>query len=128
VLSREISSLGIYPVGRPARFDLAPDRPERRRRRSLHDDSPRAGALQRYKELRDIIAILGMMSWRRKTSWRCRARKIQRFLSAALPRRRGVHWLAGKSVSLKETIRGFKMIVDGECDAFRAGLLHGRHD
>jgi len=58
-----------------------------------------------------------------------RARKIQRFLSQPFHVAEVFTGSPGKYVPLKETIRGFKMIVDGDCDALpEAGLLHGRHD
>jgi F-type H+-transporting ATPase subunit beta len=58
-----------------------------------------------------------------------RARKIQRFLSQPFLVAEVFTGTPGKYVSLKETIRGFKMIVSGECDSLPgAGLLHGRHD
>ncbi|MFO0483809.1 MAG: F0F1 ATP synthase subunit beta, partial [bacterium] len=74
--------------------------------------------LQRYKELRDIIAILGMdeLSPEDKLAV-ARARKIQRFLSQPFHVAEVFTGSPGKYVPLKETIRGFKMIVDGECDA-----------
>ena len=74
--------------------------------------------LQRYKELRDIIAILGMdeLSPEDKLAV-SRARKIQRFLSQPFNVAEVFTGSPGKYVTLKETIRGFKMIVDGECDA-----------
>ena len=74
--------------------------------------------LQRYKELRDIIAILGMdeLSPEDKLVV-ARARKIQRFLSQPFTVAEAFTGSPGKFVSLKETIRGFKMIVGGECDA-----------
>jgi len=74
--------------------------------------------LQRYKELRDIIAILGMdeLSPEDKLAV-ARARKIQRFLSQPFNVAEIFTGSPGKIVPLKETIRGFKMIVDGECDA-----------
>jgi F-type H+-transporting ATPase subunit beta len=73
--------------------------------------------LQRYKELRDIIAILGMdeLSPEDKLAV-ARARKIQRFLSQPFHVAEVFTGSPGKYVPLKETIRGFKMIVDGECD------------
>ena len=73
--------------------------------------------LQRYKELRDIIAILGMdeLSPEDKLAV-ARARKIQRFLSQPFFVAEVFTGSPGKFVALKETIRGFKMIVDGECD------------
>jgi F-type H+/Na+-transporting ATPase subunit beta len=74
--------------------------------------------LQRYKELRDIIAILGMdeLSPDDKLAV-ARARKIQRFLSQPFHVAEVFTGSPGKFVPLNETLRGFKMIVDGECDA-----------
>src|SRR5204863_172561 len=74
--------------------------------------------LQRYKELRDIIAILGMdeLSPEDKLAV-ARARKIQRFLSQPFTVAQNFTGTPGKYVSLKDTIKGFKMIVNGECDA-----------
>jgi F-type H+-transporting ATPase subunit beta len=73
--------------------------------------------LQRYKELRDIIAILGMdeLSPDDKLAV-ARARKIQRFLSQPFHVAEVFSGIPGKYVPLKETIRGFQMIVNGECD------------
>ena len=74
--------------------------------------------LQRYKELRDIIAILGMdeLSPEDKLAV-ARARKIQRFLSQPFTVAEVFTGTPGKYVSLKDTIKGFRMIVAGECDA-----------
>src|SRR5213075_1666034 len=74
--------------------------------------------LQRYKELRDIIAILGMdeLSPEDKLAV-SRARKVQRFLSQPFTVAQTFTGQPGKYVPLKETIRGFKMIIEGECDA-----------
>ncbi|MCB1889401.1 MAG: F0F1 ATP synthase subunit beta, partial [Rhodocyclaceae bacterium] len=73
--------------------------------------------LQKYKELRDIIAILGMdeLSPDDKLAV-ARARKMQRFLSQPFHVAEVFTGSPGKYVPLKETIKGFKMIVDGECD------------
>jgi F-type H+-transporting ATPase subunit beta len=73
--------------------------------------------LQRYKELRDIIAILGMdeLSPEDKLAV-SRARKIQRFLSQPFNVAEVFTGSPGKIVPLKDTIRGFQMIVNGECD------------
>ena len=74
--------------------------------------------LQRYKELRDIIAILGMDELSPDDKLAVyRARKIQRFLSQPFHVAEVFTGSAGKYVTLKETIRGFQMIVNGECDA-----------
>ena len=73
------------------------------------------GTLQRYKELKDIIAILGMdeLSEEDKQAV-ARARKIERFFSQPFHVAEVFTGSPGKYVSLKETIRGFKMIVDGD--------------
>ena len=76
------------------------------------------GILQRYKELRDIIAILGMDELAPEDKLAvARARKIQRFLSQPFFVAQVFTGTEGKYVSLKETIRGFKMIANGECDS-----------
>ena len=73
--------------------------------------------LQRYKELRDIIAILGMDELAPEDKLLVyRARKVQRFLSQPFFVAEVFTGSPGKYVSLKETIRGFKMIINGECD------------
>ena len=73
--------------------------------------------LQRYKELQDIIAIMGMdeLSEEDKRTV-SRARKVQRFLSQSFSVAEQFTGMPGKYVPLKETLRGFKMILDGECD------------
>ena len=73
--------------------------------------------LQRYKELQDIIAIMGMdeLSEEDKVTVN-RARKVQRFLSQSFSVAEQFTGMPGKYVPLKETLRGFKMILDGECD------------
>ncbi|MGI4860218.1 MAG: F0F1 ATP synthase subunit beta, partial [Janthinobacterium lividum] len=73
--------------------------------------------LQRYKELRDIIAILGMDELAPEDKQAvARARKIQRFMSQPFHVAEVFTGAPGKLVSMKDTIHGFKMIVDGECD------------
>ena len=73
--------------------------------------------LQRYKELRDIIAILGMDELSEEDKLVvARARKIQRFLSQPFRVAEAFTGTSGKYVSLKETIKGFRGIVDGEYD------------
>jgi F-type H+-transporting ATPase subunit beta len=73
--------------------------------------------LQRYKELQDIIAIMGMdeLSDQDKLSV-YRARKIQNFLSQSFSVAEQFTGMPGKYVPLKETLRGFRMILNGECD------------
>jgi F-type H+-transporting ATPase subunit beta len=116
VLSRDIASLGIYPAVDPL------DSTSRQIDPNVIGEEHytirvACSTLQRYKELRDIIAILGMdeLSPEDKLSV-ARARKIQRFLSQPFHVAEVFTGSPGKYVPLKETIRGFKMIVDGECD------------
>ena len=74
--------------------------------------------LQRYKELRDIIAILGMDELSPEDKLAVgRARKIQRFLSQPFHVAEVFTGSPGKYVTLKDTIKGFKMIIEGECDS-----------
>jgi F-type H+-transporting ATPase subunit beta len=74
--------------------------------------------LQRYKELRDIIAILGMDELSPEDKLAVgRARKIQRFLSQPFHVAEVFTGSPGKYVTLKDTIKGFNMIVNGECDS-----------
>src|SRR5512140_1997792 len=118
VLSRDIASLGIYPAVDP--LDSTSRQVDPNVVGEDHYNTTRAvqGTLQRYKELRDIIAILGMdeLSPEDKLAV-ARARKMQRFLSQPFHVAEVFTGSPGKYVTLKETIRGFKMIVDGECDA-----------
>ncbi|MGJ7486181.1 MULTISPECIES: F0F1 ATP synthase subunit beta [unclassified Variovorax] len=116
-LSREIASLGIYPAVDPL------DSTSRQLSPAVvgeeHYNVARAvqGTLQRYKELRDIIAILGMDELAPDDKLAvARARKIQRFLSQPFHVAEVFTGSPGKYVPLTETIRGFKMIVEGECD------------
>ncbi|NMU90383.1 F0F1 ATP synthase subunit beta [Achromobacter ruhlandii] len=118
VLSRDIAALGIYPAVDPL------DSSSRQLDPQVVGEEHYAVArgvqqtLQRYKELRDIIAILGMdeLSPEDKQAV-ARARKIQRFLSQPFHVAEVFTGSPGKYVPLAETIRGFKMIVNGECDA-----------
>jgi F-type H+/Na+-transporting ATPase subunit beta len=116
-LSREIASLGIYPAVDP--LDSTSRQMDPNVVGEEHYTTTRAvqQTLQRYKELRDIIAILGMdeLSPDDKLAV-ARARKIQRFLSQPFHVAEVFTGSPGKFVPLKETIRGFKMIVNGECD------------
>jgi F-type H+-transporting ATPase subunit beta len=118
VLSRDIAALGIYPAVDP--LDSTSRQLDPQVVGEEHYTVARRvqATLQRYKELRDIIAILGMdeLSPEDKLAV-SRARKIQRFLSQPFNVAEVFTGTPGKIVPLKETIRGFKMIVDGECDA-----------
>ncbi len=117
VLSRDIASMGIYPAVDPLDSTSRILTPEIVG--SEHYEVARSvqRVLQRYKELQDIIAIMGMdeLSEEDKLTVN-RARKVQRFLSQSFSVAEQFTGLPGKYVPLKETIRGFKMILEGECD------------
>jgi len=117
VLSRNIASLGIYPAVDP--LDSTSRQLDPNVIGTEHYDTARRvqATLQRYKELKDIIAILGMdeLSEEDKATV-SRARKVERFFSQPFHVAEVFTGSPGKYVSLKDTIRGFKMIVDGECD------------
>jgi F-type H+-transporting ATPase subunit beta len=118
VLSRDIAALGIYPAVDP--LDSTSRQLDPQIVGEEHYSVARGvqQTLQRYKELRDIIAILGMdeLSPEDKQAV-ARARKIQRFLSQPFHVAEVFTGSPGKYVPLAETLRGFKMIVNGECDA-----------
>jgi F-type H+-transporting ATPase subunit beta len=118
VLSRKIVELGIYPsvdpLGSTSRI-LDPAVVGEEHYRTAQETKQ---ILQRYKELQDIIAILGMdeLSAEDKLTV-ARARKIQRFFSQPFFVAEKFSGIEGRYVPVKETIRGFRMILDGECDA-----------
>ncbi len=118
VLSRQIAELGIYPAVDP--LDSTSRLLDPNIVGQEHYDTVRAvqGILQRYKELQDIIAILGMdeLSEEDKLSV-TRARKIQRFLSQPFFVAETFTGAEGKYVPLAETVRGFKGIINGEYDS-----------
>ena len=117
VLSRDIAALGIYPAVDP--LDSTSRQLDPHVVGEEHYNTARQvqATLQRYKELRDIIAILGMDELSPEDKLVVsRARKIQRFLSQPFNVAEVFTGQKGKYVPLKETIRGFKMIVSGECD------------
>ena len=118
MLSRDIASLGIYPAVDP--LDSTSRQVDPNVIGEEHYNTTRAvqAVLQRYKELRDIIAILGMDELSPEDKQAVfRARKIQRFLSQPFHVAEVFTGSPGKYVTLKDTIKGFKMIVEGECDA-----------
>ncbi len=118
VLSRDIAALGIYPAVDP--LDSTSRQLDPNVVGEDHYNTARdvQNTLQRYKELRDIIAILGMDELAPEDKLIvARARKIQRFLSQPFHVAETFTGAPGKYVSLAETIRGFKMIVAGELDA-----------
>jgi F-type H+-transporting ATPase subunit beta len=117
VLSRDIASLGIYPAVDPLDSTSRQVDPNVIGEEHYNTTRQVQATLQRYKELRDIIAILGMDELSPEDKLMvARARKIQRFLSQPFHVAEVFTGTAGKFVPLKETIKGFKMIVNGECD------------
>ena len=131
VLDRSISELGIYPAVDPLASTSRILEPGVLGKR--HYDTARAvqRVLQKYKELQDIIAILGMdeLSMEDKAVVN-RARRIQRFLSQPFHVAENFTGLSGKYVPLEETIRGFEIILGGECDDIpeQAFLMCGNID
>ena len=117
VLSRNIAELGIYPAVDP--LDSTSRQLDPLILGQEHYDTTRAvqGVLQKYKELKDIIAILGMdeLSEEDKLAVN-RARKIQRYLSQPFYVAETFTGTPGKYVSLSETIKGFQAIVNGDYD------------
>ena len=119
VLSRKIVEQGIYPAVDPLESTS----------RILEEDvvgkehyevaNKVQQMLQKYKELQDIIAILGMEELSEEDKLTVgRARKIQRFLSQPFHVAENFTGVLGKYVPVKETVRGFKMIIDGEMDEY----------
>jgi len=117
VLSRDIAALGIYPSVDPLDSTSRQVDPNIVGEEHYITTRQVQATLQRYKELRDIIAILGMdeLSPEDKLTV-ARARKVQRFLSQPFHVAEVFTGTPGKFVPLKESIKGFKMIVNGECD------------
>ena len=119
VLSRQIAELGIYPAVDP--LDSTSRILDPNIVGNEHYDVAREvqGTLQRYKELKDIIAILGMDELSEEDKLVVnRARKMQRFLSQPFFVAEVFTGAPGKYVSLKDTIAGFKAIIDGEMDQY----------
>ena len=117
VLSRDIASKGIYPAVDPLDSTSRILTPEIVGEEHYEIAKGVQQVLQRYKELQDIIAIMGMdeLSEEDKVTV-FRARKVQNFLSQSFSVAEQFTGLKGKYVSLKETLRGFRMILNGECD------------
>ena len=119
VLSRKIVEQGIYPAVDPLESSSRILEPDVVGEEHYEIARKVQEILQKYKELQDIIGILGMeeLSEEDKTTV-YRARKIQRFLSQPFHVAETFTGIPGKYVPLEETIRGFKMIVDGEMDDY----------
>ncbi len=117
VLSRGIASLGIYPAVDPLESNSRILAPEIVGNEHYQVARQVQSILQRYKELQDIIAIMGMdeLSDEDKLTVN-RARKIQRFLSQPFSVAGQFTGMEGKYVPIKETIRGFKEIIEGKHD------------
>jgi len=118
VLSRQVAELGIYPAVDP--LDSTSRQLDPLVVGTEHYEIARAvqGTLQRYKELRDIIAILGMDELSEDDKLVvARARKVQRFLSQPFFVAETFTGTPGKYVSLKDTIAAFKGIINGEYDS-----------
>ncbi len=125
VLSRQIAELGIYPAVDPLASTSTALKPEVVGQE--HYDIARGVQqnLQRYKDLQDIIAILGMdeLSTDDKLTV-SRARKIQRFMSQPFSVASNFTGREGKYVKLKDTVEGFRQILEGECDAMPEGAFY----
>ncbi len=131
VLSRSVVEQGIYPAVSPLESSsrmLSPDIVGDRHYQAAREVQR---ILQRYSELHDIIAILGMdeLSPEDKRTVH-RARKIQRFMSQPFHVAEGFTGIQGRFVRLEDTIKGFEAILGGDCDALpeQAFLMHGTID
>ena len=117
VLDRGIASLGIYPAVDPLESTSRILSPEVGGREHYDVARKVQGILQRYKELQDIIAIMGMDELSEEDKLIvARARKVQRFLSQPFSVAEQFTGMEGKYVPLAETIRGFKEIIEGKHD------------
>ena len=117
VLAREIASMGIYPAVDPLDSTSRILSPEVVGEEHYAVARGVQQILQRYRELQDIIAIMGMDELSDEDKQAVfRARKIQNYLSQSFSVAEQFTGIPGKYVPLKETLRGFRMILDGECD------------
>ena len=119
MLSRKIVEQGIYPAVDPLESNSRILEAEVVGQEHYETARQVQQILQKYKELQDIIAILGMeeLSEEDKTTVN-RARKIQRFLSQPFHVAENFTGVPGVYVPVKETIRGFKAIIDGQMDQY----------
>ncbi len=119
VLSRKIAELGIYPAVDPLDSTSRILTPDVVGEAHYQCANRVKGILQRYKELQDIIAILGMDELSEEDKLVVhRARRVQRFLSQPFHVAEAFTGLKGVLVPIEETIRGFNMILDGEVDEY----------
>ncbi len=125
VLSRKIAALGIYPSVDPLDSSSRMLHPDMLGEAHYHTAQRVKKILQRYKELQDIIAILGMDELSEedaKTVYR--ARKVQRFLSQPFHMAEQFTGIKGALVAIKDTIKGFNMIIDGALDHLPASAFN----
>ena len=117
VLSRSISELGIYPAVDPLESSSRLLEPDQLGKEHYETAMAVKAVLEKYRQLQDIIAILGMdeLSAEDKRTVN-RARRIQRFLSQPFHVAENFTGIPGKFVPLQETIRGFQTILNGEVD------------
>ena len=119
VLSRKITELGIYPAVDPLESTSRVLSPEVVGKEHYEISQQVIELLQKYKELQDIIAILGMEELSEDDKLVVhRARRVQRFLSQPFHVAEQFTGIPGVMVPIEETIRGFKMILDGEVDKY----------
>ncbi|MCD8083527.1 MAG: F0F1 ATP synthase subunit beta [Clostridiales bacterium] len=117
VLSRDIASQGIYPAVDPLDSTSRILSPEVVGQEHYEIARAVQQVLQRYNELQDIIAIMGMDELSEEDKLTVsRARKVQRFLSQSFSVAEQFTGMPGQYVPLKDTLKGFKKILDGECD------------
>ena len=125
VLNRKIAELGIYPAVDPLDSTSRILSPDVLGKEHYNCAQSVKELLQRYKELQDIIAILGMDELSEEDKLVVhRARRVQRFLSQPFHVAEQFTGLPGCLVDIKDTIKGFNMIMDGEVDEYTEGAFN----